>query len=129
MADRKLAPCLPSIPLRSLRCSPRRASCPAVAITEDYAEIPSSYAADYLSHRPTALWSPGDGTGVPCPTARRQLLVRTSLPLVRGFVYVTAAVLVAIILGIGVLAATGTDLALVGPGPRQSKPEHVGQLE
>jgi hypothetical protein len=45
------------------------------------------------------------------PHGRRQLLVRTSLPLVRGFVYVTAAVLVAIILGIGVLAATGTDLA------------------
>jgi len=34
---------------------------------------------------------------------------------VRGFVYVTAAVLVAIILGVGVLAATGTDLGSVRP--------------
>ena len=33
----------------------------------------------------------------------------------RGFVYVTAAVLVAIILGVGVLATTGTDLAAVRP--------------
>lgn len=34
----------------------------------------------------------------------------------RGFVYVTAAVLVAIILGVSVLAVTGTDFESVRPG-------------